>query len=194
MKLQNILVNYWIYLFLFIIVHILFFKFEVFHNTQVKTLIEFYGSCAFILSVCSIYIQINNQYNNTLINEVNNFSNIIETINTSIYNCFSSKPEMKYYYDELYFNNSNYNEKNRNLYLEQLITNKILSNIDSFINFIIVFKNINNSDELLIVEKKLKNILTLFLKSKIFKQNWLYYKDNLALQITKDYIQNTFNQ
>jgi hypothetical protein len=193
MKIENLVLNNWTYLFIFVIIHLIFLKFEVFKNTHVKTLIEFYGSFAFILSVYSIYIQVKNQYNNTLISEVNNFSIIFENINLSIYNCFSSNPNMKYYYNELYFGKSNYNEKDRNIYLEQLISTRILSSIDSFVNYLSVFKNINNSYELLLVEMKLKSLLTLFLKSKIFKENWLHYKDHLALQITKDYISHNFN-
>ena len=182
--------NNWLCILLIIIFHILFFRYNISNNSSIKTLMQFYGSCAFILSIISIYIQLNNQNINMSVNEVNYFNNIIDTINLNIYNYFNSNKNMEYYYLELYYNSSNYTESNRNKYLEKLISNKILSDIDSIINYIDSFKILHpNSFQILVAEEKIINLLKLFFKSKIFKENWIFFKENIALEWTKEYIE-----
>jgi hypothetical protein len=96
---------------------------------------------------------------------------------------------MKYYYDELFNDITNTDETIRDFNYEQILTNNILINIDSLINYIDSFKITSETNfQITIMEKKLKNLLKSFLKSKIFYQNWLKYKDNFALQWTIDYI------
>ena len=45
-----------------------------------------------------------------------------------------------------------------------------------------------SSFQLIIAEEKLKKLLNLFFKSKIFLEHWDHFRNKLALKWTKDYI------
>jgi hypothetical protein len=189
-KLIMFIKNNWIWILLIIIFHFLFFKYNISDNKNIKTLFSFYGSCAFITSIISIYIQIRNQSANLITTQINYFNTIIDAINLNIYDYFTKNSSMQYYYNELYYNISDYNENTRNKYLEKIISMKILSNIDSVINYIDSFRIINGeSFQIVIAEEKLLNLLKLFFKSKIFIEHWTFFKENIALQWTVDYIE-----
>ena len=101
---------------------------------------------------------------------------------------------MQYYYDELFYNTSNYKETDRNIALEKIISNQILSGIDSLINYIDSYKISHGENfQLTIMQTKLNRILTQFMKSKIFIENWNKFKNSFALDWTKTYIQLYFN-
>jgi hypothetical protein len=136
-----------------------------------------------------MYISLNYQYFETIRTQVNTYNLMFDELNTSIYDYFTTNQKLKYYYDELYYQQSNYTDADRNKLLEQIITGKILSHVDSFINYIDSFKKINKTNfQIFITEEKLKKLLNLFFKSKIFLENWSYFKKNLSLKWTVDYV------
>ena len=84
--------------------------------------------------------------------------------------------------------NNNYKEEDRNINLEKFISFKILFNFETLINYIDALRNVNSiTTELDIAEEKLKKILNIFLKSKIFIEYWKEYSKTLAMDWTKDY-------
>ena len=177
---------------LFIIVifnYILFFKFEVDTNQKIKNIIQTYSSLSICLTVYSLYIQMVNRYQDKIDREISYFNQMIETINDKILSFFTSYQFMRYYYNELYYNVSEYEETDRNRLYESAITYRLLSSIDSIINYIDSYKRLNiKSFQLTNVNSKLKKLLTKFFKSKIFVEHWEKYSSDLALKWTSDYV------
>ena len=95
---------------------------------------------------------------------------------------------MLYYYNDL-FDDDNINFPNRHIEMEKMFTYKLLSNIDSLINYINTLKYANgSSDALTLCETKLKTILRIFFKSNIFITHWSTFSRDFALTWTSDYI------
>jgi hypothetical protein len=186
---DDILKNYGIYIIFFIFFSYLYIKFHFYENQSLSNLFKFYSSLLFFLTIINMYITINYQYFDTIRTQVNTYNSMFDELNTSIYDYFTANLSLKYYYDELYFGKSDYKDSDRNKLLEQIITGKILSQVDSFINYIDSFKKINkNTFQIFLTEEKLKKLLNLFFKSNIFLENWIFYKKNLSLKWTIDYI------
>jgi hypothetical protein len=101
---------------------------------------------------------------------------------------------MKYYYDELFNGIIHKDETIRDYNLEEIISNNLLTNIDSLINYIDAYKLSNGTNfQLEIMEDKLKILLEQFIKSPIFVNNWNRFKNILALSWTKTYFSLYFN-
>jgi hypothetical protein len=186
-KIKNIN-KYYPYIIIFIVINAAYFILDIGVNDKFKTLISFYGSLSIFISMYSLYMSINNNKLNRISSDIVYINKIFSDIDNDIYVFFKNNTSMKYYYNELYNSVSDYTEENRNIQLEKLISYKILSNAETLINYIDVFKTANGmSSELNIAEIKLKNLLNLFLKSKIFVQNWKEYSQKIAMSWTKDY-------
>jgi hypothetical protein len=184
----NNISKYYLFIFIIIIIHVAYFTFNIASNEKFKTLISFYASLSIFISVYSLYIQINNTNLNRISSDVVYINNVLSDIDNNIYNFFSKNEKMKYYYSELYNGISDYKEEDRNIQLEKLISFKILSSSETLINYIDALKTANGiTSELTIAEIKLKKILAMFIKSKIFVENWKNYSKNIAMDWTKDY-------
>lgn len=180
---------------LFIVIPLLYFKFDFGNNKTFKNLIEIYGSLGSILIVYSIYKSNQINYSSIINDELNSLNQLLQNITSSCTSFFINNPNMKYYYDELFNNSINMNNVIRNTDLEEIITNDILTNIDSLINYINSYKISNGENfQLTIMENKLKKLLGQFIKSKIFLENWNKYKISFALDWTKTYIKVYFNK
>ena len=186
-KINNI-PNYYLFIFFIIIIHIAYFTFNIASNEQFKTLISFYASLSIFISIYSLYIQINNTKLNRISNDVVYINKVLSDIDIDIYNFFSKNEKMNYYYYELYNGISDYKEEDRNIQLEKLVSFKILSSSETLINYIDALKTANGiTSELTIAEIKLKKLLAMFIKSKIFVENWKIYSKKIAMDWTKDY-------
>lgn len=180
--------NYYPLISIFIFVHFIYFGLNIGKNDKFKTLISFYGSLTIFISTYSLYMTINNNRLNRLSSDVVYINKVFSDMDNDIYNFFSKNDKMNYYYKELYENISNYKEEDRNILLEKLISFKILSNFETLINYIDALKSGNgNLNELEIAEIRLKKILKIFLKSKIFVENWKQFSKEIAMDWTKDY-------
>jgi len=191
----NDIKNYYPYFIIFIIFHLIYFKLNIESNTKLKTLISFYSSLSIFMSIYSLNMQINQTKLNRISSDVVYINNIFSNIDNDIYNFFSKNDKMYYYYYELYNENSNenegnnnYKEEDRNINLEKFISFKILFNFETLINYIDALRTANSiTTELDIAEEKLKKMLNIFLKSKIFIEYWKEYSKTLAMDWTKDY-------
>jgi hypothetical protein len=191
MNILNIINNKYFYGFLVIIVivHLYYFKSHLGKNQDFQTLISIYGSFGLLLTIYSLYIQMENNNLNLINNEISYFNSINDNINKTITSFFLSNKEMQYYYEELFNDESNYKQTDRNINLERMITYQILTNIDLLINYIDSFKKMNIQNfQLDIAEQKLIKTIKIFTKSKIFIEHWETFKDKYALSWTKDYI------
>jgi len=179
---------------LFIVLPFIYFKFNFHKNNSISNLLGIYGSLGIILTIYSIYKSIEVNYFNIINTQLNSLNTLLQNITNITSRFFGSNPSMKYYYDELFNNIPNQNETIRNKYLEELFSNDILINIDSLINYIDSYKISHGENfQLTIMQTKLNRILTQFMKSKIFIENWNKFKNSFALDWTKTYIQLYFN-
>jgi hypothetical protein len=180
--------NYYNIIFILIIIHVLYFTLNIGKNDKFKTLISFYGSLSIFISTYSLYNQINQTTLNRISSDVTYVNQIFSDIDNDIYTFFSINDKMNYYYNELYYGTSNYKLEDRNIQLEKILSFKLLSNIETLINYIDALKVAGGiTNELDIAEVKLKKILNTFLKSKIFVDNWKEYSKTIAMNWTKDY-------
>lgn len=188
----NIILNNKLYVSIFVIVVVFHYFFWVNNlgvNQNFQTLISFYSSLGILLTIYSIYIGNVNNYFSTINTGIGYFNQLFDSLNSNVVSYFNNNEKLYYYYDELYNNNSKYEEKDRNKYAEMIITNQILANIDSIVNYIDSFKKLEiNNFQLTIAQEKLDKLVKKFMKSKIFKEHWKHFKSNFALNWTKDYI------
>ena len=179
---------YYPYIFVILFIHFAYFQLNIGNNDKFKTLITFYGSLSIFISVYSLFMQIKQTALNRISSDVVYVNKVFSDIDSDIYNFFSKTNKMNYYYNELYNGVSDYKEEDRDISLEKLISFKILSNVDTLINYMDALKTANAlSNELTVAEMKIKKLIGMFLKSKIFVQNWKEYSKNIAMDWTKDY-------
>jgi hypothetical protein len=177
------------------VAHIVYFKFNINKSEGFNNLLKTYASFSILLTVYSLYNQSVNTYVGTVNTQINYYNGLVQGINDKIATFFATNKNMHYYYDELFYNISNYKETDRNIALEKIISNQILSGIDSLINYIDSYKKVNiNNFQLNLAEEKIKKLLGLFMKSKIFFEHWKQFRKTLALNWTKDYIDLYFDQ
>ena len=188
----NIILDNKLYILIFLIViafHYYYFINNLAGNQTFQSLISFYGSIGILLTIYTIYIQNINDYFNTINTGIGYFNDLFDSLNSNVVTYFNNNDKLYYYYDELYNNISTYEEKDRNKYAEMIITNQILANIDSIVNYIDSFKKLKiNNFQLVIAQEKLDKLVKQFMKSKIFNEHWKKFKTNFALNWTKDYI------
>jgi len=179
------------YIFIIIIIlHYVYWKSDIVRGDKLKGLLTFYGAITSVMSVFNIYKTAKIQYITTVNSQITYLNQLFQNITQSISSFFTNNKQMRYYYDELFNNITNTDDSIRDYNYEQIITNNILINIDSLINYIDSFKITSDTNfQIIIMERKLKNLIKSFFKSKIFYQNWLKFKTHFALQWTIDYIE-----
>jgi hypothetical protein len=178
----------------FFIIHLIIIKTNIGKNEHFKTLLSIYGTLGLLLTIYSLYNTSKVNYANTVNNQLSYLNQLFQNITQSISTFFLNNKQMKYYYDELYNDKINIDETIRDTNLEQILSNNILINIDALVNYIDSFKITNGVNfQLKIMEEKLLKLLTQFMKSKIFVENWKKFKKSLALNWTKNYIELYFN-
>lgn len=186
--------NYLIYIIIFILINLLYFRFDFGNNTKLKTLIAFYGSLSIFLSVTSFAMTAKQATLTRLSSDVVYVNQVFSNLDNDIYNFFQKYDKLMYYYNELYNVPTTYKEEDRNFNLEKIISKRICTHFDILINYIDSLKVMDGaSSEIKNAEDKLKKILQLFLKSKIFVENWKEYSSKIALDWTNDYIEMNFD-
>jgi hypothetical protein len=188
--------SYILYFLVVILLTITYWKTSLGQNAKFQTYIQVLMAATIIMTVYSIYLQQVTFRETTNYNQLNNFdTNFKELLDDSL-KFFIDNPEMNYYYEELFYNVSNYKEEDRNKNLETQFTFIILSRVSNIIYSYYVYGNkfSEKTDRILQSEATLKNILDSFFNSKIFNSQWESYKQGLATPITKQYIKENFNK
>ena len=181
-------------LFILFIIHYLIIRTNIGKSENIKTLISIYGTLGLLLSIFNVYNTSKMNYANTINNQLTYLNQLFQNITQVTSTFFLNNKNMKYYYDELFNDKINLDNSIRDYNLEQILTNNILINIDALVNYIDSFKITNGANfQLKIMEEKLLKLLTQFIKSKIFVENWIKFKNSLALKWTKNYIELYFN-
>ena len=187
--------NKFIVLLIIIFIHFIIIKTNIGNSAHFKTLISIYGSMGLFLSIYNMYISSKNTYANTVSGQLSYLNQLFQNISQTISSFFITNKNMKYFFDEIFNDKINTDESIRDINLEQIFTNNILTNVDSLINYIDSFKLVNGTNfQLKIMEEKLEKLLNQLMKSKIFVENWNKFKTTLALKWTKNYIELYFNK
>ncbi len=188
--------SYFLYFIVAILLTVSYWKTTLGQNPKFQTYVQLLMAATIIMTVYSIYLQQITLKETSNYNQLNNFDNDFKELLDNTLQFFIDNQDMNYYYEELFYNTSNYKESDRNLDLETQYTLIVLSRVSNIIYSIYVYGNkfSEKSERVAQSEATLKNILDSFFGSKIFNENWEKYKAGLATDITKEYIKVNFNK
>jgi hypothetical protein len=190
-------VSYLLYFIAFALLTKYYWKTRSGYDPKFQTYVQILIAATIIIMVYSLYFQIIT-YKDTINNqEVQYFDNFYKEFLDETIKFFIDHPEMNYYYDELFYNKSDYEQKDRDKGLESQISIIIFSRMSSIINYINTYKNTENDDrrdKIEQSEKLLLKILDSFFGSQIFNEYWSKFKNGLSNKVTIDYIKEHFNK
>jgi len=188
--------SYFLYFIAIILLTVTYWKTHLGEDAKFQTYIQVLMAGTIIMTVYSVYLQQVTFRETSNFNQLNNFDNNFQELLDDTLKFFIDNPDMNYYYEELFYNKSDYKEEDRNKNLETQYTFIILSRVSNIIYSFYVYGNkfSEKNDRIEQSEITLKNILDSFFASKIFNNNWKSYKGGLATEITKQYIKENFNK
>jgi amino acid transporter len=188
--------SYFLYFIAIILLTVTYWKTHLGENAKFQTYVQLLMAATIIMTVYSVYLQQVTYRETSTYNQLNNFDNNFKELLDDTLKFFIDNPDMNYYYEELFYNKSDYKEEDRNKNLETQYTFIILSRVSNIIYSFYVYGNkfSEKNDRIEQSEITLKNILDSFFASKIFNNNWKSYKGGLATEITKQYIKENFNK
>jgi len=190
-------VSYLLYFIAFILLTKYYWKSRFGFDPKFQTYVQVLIASTIIITVYSVYFQIVSYKDSVNNQEVQYFDNFYKEFLDETVKFFMDHPEMNYYYDELFYNKSDYKEYERNKDLESQISIIIFSRMSSIIYYINTYKRTENDerrDKIEQSEKLLLKILDSFFGSKIFNQYWRKFKNGLTNKETIDYIKTHFNK
>jgi len=190
-------VSYLLYFIAFILLTKYYWKSRFGFDPKFQTYVQVLIASTIIITVYSVYFQIVSYKDSVNNQEVQYFDNFYKEFLDETVKFFMDHPEMNYYYDELFYNKSDYKEYERNKDLESQISIIIFSRMSSIIYYINTYKRTENDerrDKIEQSEKLLLKILDSFFGSKIFNQYWRKFKNGLTNKKTIDYIKTHFNK
>lgn len=162
---------------------------ELGNNKHLNITFNSFAAIGTIIVGYTLYSNFMDRKISNITNGINLFNNLFGNMKSFTTNFFETHENMKYYYDELYLNISDYKESDRNKYLENIYSFEILHDIDSIINYIDSYKLLEqNNFEIKIAEEKIIILIRQLFNSKIFTEYWHIYKSKYALGWTKTYI------
>uniref|UniRef100_A0A6C0DF14 DUF4760 domain-containing protein n=1 Tax=viral metagenome TaxID=1070528 RepID=A0A6C0DF14_9ZZZZ len=190
-------ISYLLYISAFILLTKYYWKTKFGFDPKFQTYVQVLIAATIIITVYSVYFQIISYRDSVNNEEVQYFNNFYKEFLDETIKFFIDHPEMNYYYDELFYNKSDYDEKDRNKELEAQISIIIFSRMGSIIYYINAYKKTENDerrDKIEESEKLLLKILDSFFGSKIFNEYWSKFKNGLSNKVTIDYIKAHFNK
>lgn len=188
--------SYFLYFIAVILLTITYWKSNLGKDATFQTYVQLLMAGTIIMTVYSVYLQQVTYKETSNYNRLNDFDGDFKSLFDDTLKFFIDHPEMNYYYEELFYNKSNYKQEDRNINLETQYTLVILSRVSTIIYSVYVYGNkfSEKNERIKQSEETLKNILDSFFGSKIFNENWEKYKKGLATPITKEYIKENFNK
>lgn len=188
--------SYFLYFVAIILLSVTYWKTHLGEDAKFQTYIQVLMAATIIMTVYSVYLQQVTFKETSNFNQLNSFDNNFKELLDDTLKFFIDNPEMNYYYEELFYNISEYKEEDRNKNLETQYTFIILSRVSNIIYSYYIYGNkfSEKNERIEQSEATLKNILTSFFNSKIFNSQWESYKQGLATEITKQYIKENFNK
>jgi hypothetical protein len=198
-SLEDILtyISYFLYFIAFVLLTKYYWKTKFGYDPKFQTYVQVLIAATIIITVYSVYFQIVAYKDSVNNQEVQYFDNFYKDFLDETIKFFIQHPEMNYYYDELFYNKSDYKDEDRNKELEAQISIIIFSRMGSIIYYINTYKKTENDDrrdKIEESEKLLLKILDSFFGSKIFTEYWEKFKNGLSNKLTVDYIKVHFNK
>ena len=190
-------ISYFLYFLVVVLLSILYWNSNLGQDSTFQTYVQVLMAATIIMTVYSVYLQQATIKETSDYDQVNTFDNNFKELLDDTVKFFIDNPDMNYYYQELFYNESNYTEEDRNEDLETQITLIILSRISNVIYTIYVYGNkFKNEDAERVIQSEeiLLNLLSSFFKSKIFNENWEKYKSGLSPKITVQFMNKHFNK
>jgi hypothetical protein len=190
-------ISYLLYFIAFILLTKYYWKTKYGYDPKFQTYVQVLIAATIIITIYSVYFQIISYKDSVNNQEVQYFDNFYKGFLDETIKFFIGHPEMNYYYDELFYNKSDYEERERNKELESQISIIIFSRMSSIINYINTYKKTENDERRIKIiqsEKLLLKILDSFFGSKIFSEYWRTFKNGLSNKETIDYIKAHFNK
>jgi hypothetical protein len=162
-------------------------------NHKFNVFLQLLSSLGALALGATLILTIVSQKETNAMQAIQNFDSLYQKF-TETLELFMEHPEINYYYNELFgLQHLNYGiHYKRHRDLENQITNKIFNTITSFIYFNSVndYKPTVNSS---IIEKRMKKILDMHVKSPIFLENWEMYKKTIATSMLIGYMKHHYN-
>jgi hypothetical protein len=190
-------ISYFLYFLVVVLLSIVYWNSKLGQDATFQTYVQVLMAATIIMTVYSVYLQQATIKETSDYDQVNTFDNNFKELLDDTVKFFIDNPDMNYYYQELFYNESNYTEDDRNKDLETQITLVMLSRISNVIYTIYVYGNkFKNEDAERVIQSEeiLVNILSSFFKSKIFNENWEKYKSGLSPKITIQFMNKHFNK
>lgn len=147
-----------------------------------------------ILTIYAIFIAFQFHNDEVINHEITSYDKLSSSFYDDVVELFIKHPEMNYYYKEL-MNLPMHNNTHvkRNILLENKISMLIFSKLSNIVQYIIKSKSETTVNTLNLLECKTLNILNIYFKSKIFRDNWKIYKERIACDVFKQFIQEKYN-
>jgi len=188
--------SYFLYFVVLVLLSLTYWNSPLGNNSKFQTYIQVLMAATIIGTVYSVYLQQVTFRETANYNMLTSFDNNFKSLFDETIQFFIENPDMNYYYEELFYNISEYKEEQRNKSLETQFTFIILSRVSNIIYSYYVYGNkfSEKNERIEQSEQTLKIILGAFFGSKIFNANWNSYKSSLASEITKQYIKENFNK
>ena len=161
-------------------------------NHKFNVFLQLLSSLGALALGATLILSIVSQKETSAMQAIQNFDSLYQKF-TETLEIFMEHPEMNYYYNDIFgLKHLNYGiHYKRNLALENQITTKIFNTMTSFIyyNSVNDYKPTVNSS---VIHKRMKKILDLHVKSKIFLDNWEIYKKTLATSMLIEYMKHNY--
>ena len=155
----------WIFFIFILFVSI---KYNLHKDARYVQGIQLFVGLNILLTTYIILVQINN-HTEDVKNENTTFVNMLLSYENDILEEFTKHPNMKYFFNELYNNEESSDNYNRDKYLEQIISYKILSFISFHSVYYFSHYKLPTFSELLIKQhEKIVRLIKGFMKSPIF--------------------------
>lgn len=156
-------------------------------KTYIKVLIA-------ILTIYAIFIAFQFHHDEVINDEIASYEKLSTSFYDDVVELFIKHPEINYYYKELMnLPTNNDTHVKRNILLENKISMLIFSKLSEITQYLVKTRGESEVNTLNLLECKTVNILNLYFKSKIFRDNWKIYKEHIACDILKQFIQEKYN-
>lgn len=158
-----------------------FYKYDKF-----RVFLTLLSAIAVIFGILAIVIQGLNYSDTVKQRDAESFDNLSKEFIQDILQLFINNPDMIYYYNDLFGLKKITKDTKRNLIKEHQISMLIFAKLASITYYIETYGFISITKGLI---SRTNHILDTFFKSQTFKGYWKEYKDKLAGQNIKDYVE-----
>lgn len=169
-------------------------RFKLYKISSYKSSINLFIAFNVLLTVYVIYYTISQHSNNIINSNTTSYNLVVKDIFKDTYDFFIDKPEMEYFFNDLFNNIPPPSNIKRDLNMEQLCCYKLLSNTASYANYYYTHVNLADYSKLIVTQNErviifYKNLL----HSKIFNEHLMKYLTTIGGPVNKRYFAEFFD-